>query len=96
MPNIKNTDPSEISDEAFETASQYVEQTVNILDMELRTSNIPIGMFLVGMARFMGHEIRKATSALGPERRREQITAFSKIIEVNAMTEDSDGETPEI
>jgi hypothetical protein len=96
MPDIKNTDPSEMSDEEFKKASKYVEQTVNILDMELHTSGIPVGMFLVGMARFMGHSIRKATSALGPERRKEQIKAFTKIIEVNATTGDSDSESKEI
>ena len=84
MPDIKNTDSKKISDEEFEKASEYVEQTVNILDMELQTSGIPIGMFMVGMARFMGHAIRKATSALGPERRREQLEAFYKIMDANA------------
>ena len=73
MPDIKNIDPSDISDEDFQKASEYVKNTVSILDMELQTSGIPVGMFLVGMARFMGHEIWKATSVLEPERRREQI-----------------------
>ena len=84
MPDTKNINPPELSEEQFEKAADYVEQTVNILDMELLTSGIPIGMFMVGMARFMGHAIRKATSALGPEKRREQLEAFLKIMEANA------------
>ena len=95
MPDIKNTDPEEIDDEKFEIASKYVEQKVDILDMELHTSAIPIGMFLVGMARFMGHAIRKATSSLGPERRKEQVEAFSKIIAANSTDEYDDDETAE-
>ena len=78
----------ELSDKEYKKATKYIEQTINILDMELRTSEIPIGMFLVGMSRFIGHAIRKATSALGPERRIEQIKAFSKIIYDNAVTGD--------
>jgi hypothetical protein len=97
MPDTKNINgPPEISDKEFEMASQYVDQTIDILDMELHTSRIPIGMFLVGMARFIGHEIRKATSALGPKRRREQVKAFSKIIEVNSIAEDGDDDASEI
>ena len=88
MPDTKNINPPELSEEQFEKAADYVEQTVNILDMELRTSGIPIGMFMVGMARFMGHAIRKATSALGPEKRQEQLEAFSKIMEANATAEE--------
>ena len=84
MPDTKNINPPELSEEQFEKAADYVEQTVNILDMELLTSGIPIGMFMVAMARFMGHAIRKATSALGPEKRREQLEAFFKIMEANA------------
>jgi len=84
MPDTKSINPPELSKEQFEKAADYVEQTVNILDMELRTSGIPIGMFMVGMARFMGHAIRKATSALGPENRQEQLEAFFKIMEANA------------
>ena len=84
MPDTKNINPPELSEEQFEKAADYVEQTVNILDMELLTSGIPIGMFMVRMARFMGHAIRKATSALGPEKRREQLEAFFKIMEANA------------
>ena len=84
MPDTKNINPPELSEEQFEKAADYVEQTVNILDMELLTSGIPIGMFMVGMARFMGHAIRKATSALVPEKRREQLEAFFKIMEANA------------
>jgi len=87
MPNTKNIDNSlEMSDEEFKKASEYIEQTIDILDMELRTSGIPIGMFLVGMARFMGHAIRKGTSALGTEKREEQIKAFYKIINDNATS----------
>ena len=96
MPDIKNINTPELSEEQFEKASEYVEQTVNILDMELQTSGIPIGMFMVGMARFMGHAIRKATSALGPEKRQEQLEAFYKIMEANATAgergENEDGE----
>ena len=84
MPDTKNINPPELSEEQFEKAADYVEQTVNILDMEILTSGIPIGMIMVGMARFMGHAIRKATSALGPEKRREQLEAFFKIMEANA------------
>lgn len=88
MPNTNNTD--ELSDEEFEKAAEYIKQTINILDMELRTTQIPIGMFLVGMARFIGHAIRKATSALGPEKREEQLKAFFKIIDDNAKAGDND------
>jgi hypothetical protein len=88
MPDIKNTDPSKMSDEAFKKASEYIEQTVEILDMELRTCGIPVGMFLVGMARFMGHAIYKATSVLGPEKREEQLKAFNKIISDSASGEE--------
>ena len=84
MPDSKNINPPELSEKQFEKAAEYVEQTTNILDMELQTSGIPAGMFMVGMARFMGHAIRKATSALGPEKRREQLKAFYKIMEANA------------
>jgi hypothetical protein len=80
MPDI------DLSDEEYKKASEYVDQTKFILDMELRTSQIPIGMFLVGMARFMGHAIQKATSALGPERREEQLKGFFKIIKDNAYS----------
>lgn len=83
----------EMSDEQFKKAEEHVTRTVNLLDMELQTSGIPIGFFLVGMARFIGHAIRKATSALGPERREEQIEAFSKIISDNATAGDNIDET---
>jgi hypothetical protein len=82
----------ELSDKEYKKAKEYIDQTINILDMELRTSEIPIGMFLVGMSRFIGHAIRKATSALGPVRRKEQIEAFFKIINDNAV----DGDHSEI
>jgi hypothetical protein len=44
----------------------------------------------------MGHAIRKATSALGPKKRKEQIEAFSKIIEINATPGDGDSESQKI
>ena len=78
----------EMSDKQYKKAEEHVLRTVDILEMELRTSEIPIGMFLVGMARFIGLAIRNATSALGPEKRIEQIKAFSKIIYDNALTGD--------
>jgi hypothetical protein len=74
----------ELSDEEFKKAEEHVTRTVDILDMELQTSGIPVGMFLVGMSRFIGHAIRKATSALGPEKREEQLEAFFKIISNSA------------
>ena len=80
-----------MSDEQFKKAEEHVARTVNLLDMELQTSGIPMGFFLVGMARFIGHAIRKATSALGPERREEQIEAFFKIIKDNATDGDHSG-----
>ena len=87
MPNLNSTDkPPEMSDEEYKKATDYIEQTTSILDMELRTCDIPVGMFLVGMARFMGHAIRKATSALGPERREEQLKGFFKIINDHAKS----------
>ena len=92
MPNLNNTDkPPEMSDEEYKKATDYIEQTTNILDMELRTCDIPVGMVLVGMARFMGHAIRKGTSALGPERREEQLKAFFKIINDHATAGEHDG-----
>ena len=81
----------EMSDEEFKKAEEHVTRTVDILDMELRTCGIPTGMFLVGMARFMGHAIRKATSALGPERREEQLKGFFKIINDHATYGEHDG-----
>ena len=94
MPDTKNIDPLKMSDEEFKKASEYVEQTTEILDMELRTCDIPVGMFLVGMARFMGHAIYKATSALGPEKRIEQLKAFNKII-IDSATAGERGEHEE-
>ena len=73
-----------MSEEEYKKAEEHVTRTVDLLNMELQTSGIPIGFFLVGIARFIGHAIRKATSALGPERREEQLTAFFKIIRDNA------------
>tara|TARA_R100000963_G_C4566428_1_gene53095 strand:- start:111 stop:281 length:171 start_codon:yes stop_codon:yes gene_type:complete len=43
-----------------------------------------MGMFMVGMARFMGHAIHEATSALPVDRREEQIEGFFKIIRLHA------------
>ena len=86
MPNSKNTEMAniELSDEDYDKAMEHINRTIDLLGMELRTSEIPIGMFMVGMARFMGHAIKEATSALGSERCEEQIEAFIKIITLHA------------
>jgi len=92
MPDLKNTD-IELSDKEYKKAMEHVNRTIDLLGMELQTSQIPIGMFMVGMARFMGHAIREATSVLGPERRDEQIEAFIKIIKLHATDVGESDET---
>ena len=81
MPNSNDT---ELTDEQFDKASEEINRTIDILGMELKTSGIPMGMFMVGMARFMGHAIQEATSALPVDRREEQIEGFFKIIRLHA------------
>jgi len=75
---------ADLTDEEFEKASKQINRTIDLLGMELKTSGIPMGMFMVGMARFMGHAIQEATSALPVDRREEQIEGFFKIIRLHA------------